>query len=205
MLKAALIIFLLLICAIPANSINFEGVYDNEKIVFSPSANYWTCSEMFSSDGIILTKHVLNSEKNSNYTYKCGEFNLTSDFEFLYDGRLIGVDNNNLKFYEIIYVNNKFEEVPLSYNQLQMLFTDVDVIKISDFSSGTYTVINNNERKEIILYNDTDEKFNNYAFTPELSIINKDIKADIVLPKRGKVIFADISDKQSKSYTIKVK
>ena len=189
MLKAALIIFLLLICAIPANSINFEGVYDNEKIVFSPSANYWTCSEMFSS----------------NYTYKCGEFNLTSDFEFLYEGRLIGVDNNNLKFYEIIYVNNKFEEIPLSYNQLQMLFTDVDVIKISDFSSGTYTVINNNEKKEIILYNDTDEKFNNYAFTPELSIINKDIKADIVLPKRGKVIFADISDKQSKSYTIKVK
>lgn len=200
------LIFILIFASnIEAYSIEYEGIYDNNQVVYSPSSVFWSEGAV-SKDSITLVKHTADTiEKSSNYKFECGEVKLNSNFEFLFSGRLIGVDNDNLKFYELIYKDNAFVESPLSYEQVQEIFADTDVIKISDFSKGTYNIINHADEKEILIFNDTEETFDNYSIMPEKSAFNKDIKANIKIPRRGKITISDIQDETKKVYTIKVR
>ena len=46
---------------------------------------------------------------------------LNSNFEFIKDGRLITVNNHELKYGELVYQKGKFIEKPLSYNDMQKI------------------------------------------------------------------------------------
>ena len=207
MLRFYNFLFLLMIflCGINSFAIEYEGIYDNNQVVYSPSSVFWSEGAV-SKDSITLVKHMTDTpEKYSNYKFDCGEVKLNSNFEFLFSGRLIGVDNDNWKFYELVYKDKSFIENLLTYEQVQEIFGNIDVIKISDFSKGTYNIINHADEKEILIFNDTDEKFNNYSIKPEESAFNKDIKSNIKLPRRGKIVISDVNDDTKKTYTIKVR
>lgn len=181
----------------------YNGVYDTQKIIYSPSALMWSQTSSGKND-ISFIKNT-SSGNYSHYVSNCAEVGLNSNFEFIYDGRLIGVDNSNLKYYEIEYQNNELIQQLLSYEQIQEIFSDIDVIKLSDFKRGTYTIINHSENKMILLFNDTEDCFDKYFITPEKSIACKDIKGLIKLPRRGKITFSDIENKESKKFIIKVR
>ena len=62
----------------------------------------------------------------------------------------------------------------------------------------------NNEEKNILLYNDTDFYFHKYFVKPEDSVADKNIKAMIKLPKKGKVCITHLGG-NDKQFVIKVK
>ena len=143
------LLFMYLSVFLPVNAIEYNGVYENNQVVYSPSLVFWS-EGVVSKDSISLVKHMSEPNGVSSYKSECLDLKLNSDFEFLYMGRLIGVDNKNFKFYEVLYKNNSFFENLLTYEQVQEIFDKVDVIKISDFSKGTYNIINHGEEKQII-------------------------------------------------------
>ncbi len=168
MKKFTCLILIFLFTGLSSYSAEYEGVYDKDIMIYSPSNKIWSKSNIY-KDGIIFEKHTSGLNKSE---YNCGEISLNSDFEFIYKGRLFGADNKNFKFNEIIYEDCRFKEIPLEYRQVQEIFENITVIKLSDFIDGHYTIINNHAEKEIIIFNDTPEDLSNYEISPKEYIIN---------------------------------
>lgn len=204
-LKSYLLFIIMFFCAGAVYSAEYDTAVYGGNIFYSPSAAVWS-DKADSKDSIVFEKCENEDISDySSYKFNCSEMALNSNLEFLISGRLIGVNNDNFKYYETVYRDETFVEIPLLYEQVQEIFKDVDVIKISDFSKGVYNIINHSEEKEILLINDTDASFKNYVVKPAQSAFNKDIKANILLPKRGHIIISDVNDKTKKVYTIKVR
>lgn len=192
------------ICQIKSLAIDYIPVEINSKIVYSREGNLWSVNEK-NKEGIVFQRTISSGTGSySIYTHGSEIFNLKSNFEFIFNSRLIGVDNENFKFYEIVYNNDKFEEKLLSCEHVQEIFSDIDVIKLSDFKKNIYTILGNNEEKNILLYNDTDFYFHKYFVKPEDSVADKNIKAMIKLPKKGKVCITHLGG-NDKQFVIKVK
>ncbi len=191
-----------------ANACDIEGLYDNYQAVYMPSTNTWTTAGM-ADDRIVLTKKT--SEGSGSYSeYYFGNdklaFALKSNFEFIKDGKLIGVDNAGLKYYEITYdeKNKKFVEIPLCEKSLQKLFPKAEIIKISQFKNNEITVKKQLFKdKKILLLNDTDKYFNKYSYSPK-NVQKTDIKGLIKISHLGKIKFSLYGDKKT-MLTIKVK
>lgn len=203
-LKITLILVISLL-AMPVMANSVQNINNNSQILYSPTHNMWTLKSE-EKDNISFKKTIsTGSGSYSIYKYNNEETMLNSNYEFIYNSRLIGADNENLKFYEILYKNSKLEQKLLTEQELQEIFTDVDIVKISEFNNGVYPVINNCANKKILLYNDTEANFHKYFVKPEISAADRNIKSLIILPKKGKVKFAHISDKLQPEYVIKVK
>ncbi len=186
-------------------AIEYQPVEVNTEVVYSPVLNAWSSSDS-NTDSVVFTRNMQSQTGSySFYTYGDKELKLSSDFEFIFNLRLIGVDNEKFKFYETIYKECKFEEKLLSYEQVQEIFSDVDVIKLSDFNKDTYTILSNNEPKTILIYNDTEFNFRSYFVKPNECAADKNIKPLINLPKKGKVTISHITNGKDKEFIIKVK
>lgn len=206
MKKFIKIFVVFIMCQGPCSyALEYNGVYDNEIVVFSSSALMWCQTPAGKNDISFIKNTSSESGSYSHYVSNCTDVGLNSNFEFIYDGRLIGVDNENLKYYEIKYQNNELVQTLLSYEQVQEIFSDIDVIKLSDFKRGIYTIINHSEGKMVLLYNDSEEKFHKYFVNPAASAACKDLKGLIKLPQRGKITFSHSDDKNLNKYIIKVR
>lgn len=101
----------------------FEKLYDKYQVVYIPSAKVWTTGSM--ADGrIVLQKRTsAGTGSFSEYYDNKGKLvtELNSNFEFIKDGRLITVNNHELKYGELVYQKGKFIEKPLSYNDMQKI------------------------------------------------------------------------------------
>ena len=191
-----------------ANACDIEGLYANYQAVYMPKTKTWATAGM--ADGrVVLTKKTTEGSGNySEYYYGNGKLAvaLKSNFEFIKDGQLIGVDNAGLKYYKISYntKSKKFVETPLSEKELQKLFPNAKIVKISQFTNNEYT-LNKPFFKErtILLLNDTDKYFHKYTYTPS-SVQTTDIKGLITVKHIGKVKFSLYGDKTN-MLTIKVK
>ncbi|MCD7879869.1 MAG: hypothetical protein LUG16_08055 [Candidatus Gastranaerophilales bacterium] len=207
MFKFFILILLLILYQFScAFAIDYESVSSNDKLFYKINCNAWY-KNFNSEDCIILKKDNSSCENKLSVLFFGNNKNLklNSDFEFLKDSRLIGTDNKNFKFYEIRYDKGNFYEYNLTYEELQKLFHCIDVIKLSDFKNGTYTIYNGSEEKDILLYNDTDENFDSFSITPQIYSIDKNIKSVIRIPKRGNIYITNNSDKNSKQFHIKIK
>lgn len=177
---------------------DYNAIQDNSEIVYSPAFLQWSqaCAH---KDDIVFKKSDIG------YITDSAEIKLNSDFQFLYLGRFLGVDNSNLKYYEIEYINDSFVERALTYEEIQEIFSDFDVLKISDFTRGTYTIINHCDEKYILLYNDTEQSFAGYVVLPETYFASFGINGVIRLPDRGKILFMNKEEPEKQVYTIRVR
>ena len=90
---------------------------------------------------------------------------LTSNYEFLKDGKLIAVDNNNLKYYQVIYEDEQFVQVLLSDEELKSIFPKAEIVKISQIENDKITVTRPFfKSKTLLLVNDTDRQFFKYSY-----------------------------------------
>lgn len=120
---------------------------------------------------------------------------LRSNYEYIKDGRLFGVDNNKLKYYEVTIKNGLMREKPLNETELQELFPNVEIVPISDFINDEYSTEKKAFRKKrILLFNDTDRTFSKYSYKPP-RVQSTELKGLIISPKRQKIIFSHYGDK----------
>lgn len=219
----------------PVLAMDVEDVLDGYQVIYSPSAKTFATGGMAPDRIVLTKKTTEGTGSYSLYTYKttcekkstkckCGcalnskkcncakksdknvsELALNSNYEFIFNNRLIGVDNENLSYYEIVYDEGSFKQNKLSFEEVKEIFSDAEIVKISEFKRGKYTVIGNKTEKEILLFNDTDKNFHKYMLNPESASVNKYIKGLVKLPVKGKVELSHIGNDREQKYTIKVK
>ena len=191
-----------------ANACDLEGLYDNYQAVYMPSTKTWATAGMAEGRIVLTKKTTQGSGSYSEYYYGNGKLAaaLKSNFEFIKDGKLIGVDNAGLKYYELKYntKTKKFVETPLCEKELQKLFPNTKIVKISEFTNNEYTVRKPFFKdKKILLVNDTAKYFHKYTYKPS-KVQPTDIKGLIKVYRMGNVKFSLYGDKAN-MLTIKVR
>ncbi len=177
----------------------FDSIKENEQAVYSTQTKIWNKGGM-TDDRIVLTKKMSpGSGGYSEYYYSDGKIAvpLTSNFEFIFNGRLIAVNNADLEINEIVYENGAFSEKSLPVEEIQKIFPDTEIIKISQFQNGKITIKKGwFKEKTVLLLNDTDLTFYKYSYRPNNDIKNPYITGLITLKKRGKITFSHYGDKE---------
>lgn len=176
----------------PVFADNIEPVGVNTQVTYSPEANVWNNGSM-SEDRIVLTRKVVDGTGSySQYLYNDGKeaFTLGSNYEFLCSGKLIAVHNAELKFFEVIYKDSDFSETSLDIDEVQKLFPDAKILRISQFKDGKMVVKKPLfEKAKYLLLNDTDEYFHKYSFKPS-KVKHTPIAGLIETSKSGKITFS---------------
>ncbi len=182
-----------------AQAYEFDSIKDKEQAVYHTEQKIWN-RDGKADDSIILTKKTSSGTGGySQYYYSDGKIAvpLSSNFEFLYNGRLITVNNADLEFNEIAYSHGIFMEKPLSVEDVQKIFPDAEIVKISQFKDGKIKIKKGwFKQKTLLLYNDTDLTFYKYSYSPDNIIKNPYVTGLITLKKRGKITFSHYGDKE---------
>ena len=142
------------------------------------------------SDGTGSYSEFYNSDGTFAFTTGC-------QYEFIKNGDLIGYSNQDLKFYDYTYSDNLLSRRELTEEEVQALFPDFKIIKISEFSTNTNSLkIKKDKRNlKIIILNDTDRNFYNYSFTSGNSKFELyPLTGFINIKKRGMIQFSHFGD-----------
>ncbi len=195
------ILFLITACGdeyqAPKNILDNQ-ITDNAQIFYSPSARIWSTGDMV-EDRIMFEKHVSKgSGAYSEYIDANGPAltDFASNFEFLYNGRLIGYNVANFKFSEVIYQDSRFITAELSLAEVQKIFTDVKIVKLSSAKNGILKLRKwPFEIKSFLIYNDTEQEFYKYQFEQPLSI-NMPFNSIITVKEYGKYIYSHFGSRE---------
>ena len=168
---SVIVILFLMIFSVSANaSTSFNIVAEDTQIIYEPSTNSWVM-ESDTEDKIVLTKKDYDGSKNYSEYRDADDrlvFALDSGCEFLYGNRLIVANNNYLKYAEVIYNGEKFEEVYLSAEELKSIFPDVVIVYMSEFNDNyLYHSKPCFKKQNIFLFNDTDKCFYKLTCKPK--------------------------------------
>ena len=194
MLKKFILFFFLSLISTPLVYSN-EDINQSEDIcnihqaVYNPNTQSWNTNEVKDDNEIILTKKIFEGASTYSQLFYPDErlaLTLTSDFEFIKDGMLVGVDNNNLKFNQIIFNGEYFEEIPMTVQEVQKLFPNLEIIQLSLIDSDHKMWLSKPffKKKDFLFINDSNKSY--YKLTPRMKSLQKnDIKGIITIPFFG--------------------
>lgn len=143
---------------------DFEFINEGGQAVYVPTSDVWNTGCM-AEDRIVLTRSVSAGSGNfSVYSNDKQSFQLSSNLEFIADERLIGYNSNSLKFTKVVYKEHKFQEEPLSDDELSQIFDDAILVALT----VPQTVVP--AGKKILFLNHGDKTFYHYDFEPKIDI-----------------------------------
>lgn len=201
MKKVLILSLIFLLCsAIEAKElkqIEYENIKNNKKITIIN--NNWTMNVPRKDKNYFVKKTPSEITTYSNFYNSDDEFKFSTgtDYEFINKGQLIGYSNNDLKFYEYEYVNESLYQRELTEGEVQDLFPEYKVFKISDFSDTTNSLKIKKGKKDlkIILLNDTDASYYNYwFFTNNAEFEPYELKGFLNITKKGLIQFSRNDD-----------
>ena len=201
MKKLILIFGLLLLCS-PVFAADMKPVLNNTQLLYSAKENVFSVGAP--ADGkISLSKRTSTGTGNySIYSYNNNEVMLGSNYEFLFNGRLISCHNADLKIFEVVYNGKIFVEKELTEGQIKEIFPDAEILLISHFVDKKITVRKPAfEKKDFLLLNDSDEYFYKYSFHPQ-SVKYSPVAGLFKASSIGKITFSHFGQDK---YTIYVK
>lgn len=167
-----------------------DVINENYQVVFSPSSNTWNNGGMV-EDRIVFTKHISSgSGSYSEYVSRDKTLYLPTTYEFLYQGRLIGYSEHDLKFYEVKYIDNDFKIVELTPQQVEELFEGLEIKLTSSILDGEIEVSKLPwEEKTFMLLNDTPTSYYHYSFE-DFDGYGHPFKSVLKVKKARKIIFS---------------
>jgi len=182
-----------------ANILNipFKNIKEEEKIKIENDV--WTNKVSrresdyiikFISEGSGSYSEFYSSQGNLYFTTGC-------QYEFIHKGDLIGYSNQDLKFYDFTLVNGSINKRELSEEEVQALFPDFKIVKISEFSPNTNSLKIKKEggNFKIILLNDTDRNFYHYAFSSDNAKFDTyPLTGFLNIKKKGMIQFSHFGD-----------
>ncbi|MBQ8460604.1 hypothetical protein IJ541_10975 [bacterium] len=86
--------------------------------------------------------------------------------EFLVGKKLYSYFPKTFEFYEIIFNGVKFVPKKLSNNEIQEIFPDYKIIKVSELVKGNYSIDFAKSNNKYILFNDKNKDFYKYYIVP---------------------------------------
>lgn len=200
--KLFLILMISLGLALPALASDMESIqYKNlkEGTMVSYIDGVWI-TKINKSDSNYFTKKIsAGTGSYSEFYNPEGDFVFSTgcQYEFILDGKLYGYSNYDLKFYEFTFNEDILEQRELSQDEVQELFKNYEIIKISDFAASTNSLkIKKHGRNfKIILLNDTDRYFYNYSYSSNNAKFKiYPLKGFLCITKKGMIQFSHFGD-----------
>ena len=184
-----------------ALSEDYHVLRDQSLAFYSPSSQTWS-SEQIYDDSIVINKKLYEGTgAYSVYNYSDGSlaFALATGDEFIYNGNFIIVDNNLLKFSKLVYNFGSFQEEQLSEEEIQSIFPDIEIIKVSWFDEDNMMWLHKPLKKDktILLLNDTDRFFHRFECKSKNSQ-DEDIKNLITFSRYGMYKFKHFGERNGK-------
>ena len=190
---------------------NQELKIDEEKIqqsgysyVYSKSTNKW---REYKSNLILASDDLLASKGEegkcyilyfSSYRHKYlnQKLFLENVCTFIKNGKLFTFDYYKLKMSEINDAGNKFNDKELSINEIQKLYPQAKIIKVSDFKAGYLKIRKNKASQTYLLLADTDYSGYNYNLGGCVFKLKRDdyLPMFTISSNKAKVVYAFFGD-----------
>ena len=147
-----------------AQTPDFKNIPVNSTVYYNPDTETWgkTCS----GKCIGFTKSQTTGDNTfSEYCTNDLRYDPNSTEEFFYNGDLIGYNKNSLKFHRLYFEDGTLKTEKLNEKELQELFPDCTIIRVSNFSNNTMKIKRPLFKdKKFLIMNDTNIMFYNYYF-----------------------------------------
>ena len=184
-----------------ANDFDFEPIQDSEQIYYDYNTNSWERT-FFNLGELCLTKKLYDGAGSySQYTDASDNIVLTlrTDYEFIKDNELYAINNEELKYYKIVYNGENFVEVPLDFGEVQILFPDVEIIRLSLIDDDNKMWIHKPflKDKKILFINDSDKYYHKLS-PKDKKAQTSDIKGLITLYRYGIYNFVHFGKRDGK-------
>ena len=204
MKKLLLAIFTFCICVSSASAYTY--IKEKEHIFYNPENSSWATNQQTNNDIQLKNKSFIGSGGFVEYYYKDKKLAIgpETNIGFIHNGEFIGINSQELKFYKYVYENNKFVAKELNVDEIQELYPDYSIIRVSDFKNNEITIYKKFfSKKNILLLNDTNQSFYKYNYKPA-SVCPEYIKPFIRLSHAGKIVFSHYGDDTKESPALKI-
>ena len=180
-----------------ADENTFNLIKNEDKVFYSQENSIWL-KEPETNNEQILTKTLFEGAGSySIYNKEDGSlaFALATDCELINNGKLIIVDNNILKYYKLEYNGRSIEQIELTDEEIQEVFPEAEIFKLSQIESDNKIWLHKPFRKErtLILVNDTDKFFHGINCKSK-NVQNPEIKGLIKISRYGIIRFTHFGE-----------
>lgn len=147
-----------------ANAESYSDIPINSKLYYNLDTGKWGAGQRGYTVEFVK-QLTLGKNTYSEYISDDLHYEANSTKEFFYNGDLIGYNKNSLKFHRIYFADDKIQLDRLNEREVQAMFPDVEIIRISNFKDNYIKVKRSPfKAKTYLLYNDTNLMFYNYGF-----------------------------------------
>ena len=178
-------------------NIPYKNLKKNAKITYNEELDSWSTKANKHSPDVFVKNISDNNTSEYLYPDETLAFSTNCNYEFLNGKDLIGYSNSDLKFYDFAFLNGELTKRELTEEEIQTLFPNFKIIKISEFSPKTSSlkIKKHNLSEKIIILNDTDKIFENYTFTSGNTKINiYELAGFIEIRKKGMIQFSHFGE-----------
>ena len=140
-----------------------------------------------SKDNQYIIDQIVFYDENSHMTYKLGNSQGTMNYYSWYK-----------------YQNKKFVSELLTQEEIQKLYPEYKIIKVSEFKNNEITINKKFfEKINVLLLNDTEQSFYKYSYKPA-SVNPEYIKPFIHISHPGKIIFSHYGNDTKETPALKI-
>ncbi len=143
---------------------DFRNIPVNSTIYYNPDTETW--ATYCTNNCIAFTKTItIGDNVFSEYCTNELHYDPNSTKEFLFNGDLIGYNQNSLKFHRLYFEDGTLKTEKLNEKELQEIFPDCNIIRVSNFYNNTMKIKRPLFKdKKFLIMNDTNTMFYNYHF-----------------------------------------
>ena len=201
----ALFCFANAVCADNMPNLKYKRINLKDKISYDAQTNTWSHkidkksrNYFIKSQGFGSFYDYVDADKNFAFSTNC-------EYEFIHNDSLIGYSNRDMRFYEIMYNNKTVEKRPLTKEEAEAILPDYKIISLSEFSPLTNSIKVKKDKNtlKIMLFNDTENTFDNYMFTSGNSKFEQyDLRGFLTVQKPGMIQFSRLDEQDSKNWYV---
>ena len=184
----------------------YEYIKPKESVFYNVKNSTWTMEKNDENDIQLKNKSFIGSGGFAEYYYLDGKLAIgpEDNISFVNDGKFIGINSQELKFYKFLYQDGEFKKQLLTVDEVQELYPDYSIIRVSDFKNNEITIYKKYfSKKNILLLNDTNQSFYKYNYKPS-SVNPEYIKPFVKLSHAGKIVFSHYGEDTQESPALKI-
>lgn len=172
------------------------------KLFYNIDTNVWSEDYAVNDNHIVITKKIIDSASSYIQLFYPDEslaLTLASDLISIRKGVLVGINNNELRFSKIVYEDGYFEEIPITALEVQKLFPETEVVRLSLLDSDNKMWLEKPffKKKDFLFVNDSNKSY--YKLTPKFKKIQKsEIKCMFTIPCFGMFTLTHFGERNGK-------
>lgn len=176
-------------------TIQYKNLRNKTQIMYNQDFDSWSTKVNRKTD-----KYYVKTATDNGYEYLNSDdsfaFSTGCSYEFLKGNDLIGYSDKDLKFYDFALIDGQLTKQELTSDDVQALFPDFKIVKISDFSPNTNSIkLKKRDNSQLIILNDTDKNFEYYAFTSgNAKFKTYELAGFIKVTKKGMIQFSHFGE-----------